>query len=97
MRRYEGARTMLTSNRPVEEWGKLLGDVAAVSAMLDHPLHAATYSSAARGAGEKRLMQIRPAFMRRSRALLAEAWLDIGRDVQTRSIACGARLDAVEQ
>jgi hypothetical protein len=26
MRRYERASTMLTSNRPVEDWGKLLGD-----------------------------------------------------------------------
>lgn len=39
MRRYERASTMLTSNRPVEDWGKLLGDVAAVSAMLDRLLH----------------------------------------------------------
>jgi DNA replication protein DnaC len=35
MRRYERASTLLTSNRPVEDWGKLLGDVAAVTAMLD--------------------------------------------------------------
>jgi hypothetical protein len=26
MRRYERASTLLTSNRPVEDWGKLLGD-----------------------------------------------------------------------
>jgi DNA replication protein DnaC len=26
-------------NRPVEDWGKLLGDAAAVSAMLDRLLH----------------------------------------------------------
>ncbi len=26
MRRYERANTMLTSNRPVDDWGKLLGD-----------------------------------------------------------------------
>jgi DNA replication protein DnaC len=39
MRRYEHASTLLTSNRPVEDWGKLLGDVAAVSAMLDRLLH----------------------------------------------------------
>ena len=38
MRRYERASTLLTSNRPVEDWGKLLGDVAAVSAMLDRLL-----------------------------------------------------------
>src|ERR1700751_2203463 len=39
MRRYERASTLLTSNRPVEDWGKMLGDVAAVSAMLDRLLH----------------------------------------------------------
>jgi len=39
MRRYERASTLLTSNRPVEDWGKLLGDTAAVSAMLDRLLH----------------------------------------------------------
>jgi len=33
------ALALLTSNRPVEDWGKLLGDVAAVSAMLDRLLH----------------------------------------------------------
>jgi DNA replication protein DnaC len=38
MRRYERA-TLLTSNRPVEDWGKMLGDTAAVSAMLDRLLH----------------------------------------------------------
>jgi hypothetical protein len=39
MRRYERTSTLLTSNRPVDDWGKLLGDVAAVSAMLDRLLH----------------------------------------------------------
>ena len=39
MRRYERASTLLTSNRPVEDWGKLLGDVAAITAMLDRILH----------------------------------------------------------
>src|SRR5438876_1029807 len=39
MRRYERASTLLTSNRPVEDWGKLLGDIAAVTAMLDRILH----------------------------------------------------------
>jgi DNA replication protein DnaC len=39
MRRYERSSTMLTSNRPVEDWGKLLGDTAAVTAMLDRLLH----------------------------------------------------------
>jgi DNA replication protein DnaC len=39
MRRYERVSTLITSNRPVEDWGKLLGDTAAVSAMLDRLLH----------------------------------------------------------
>jgi len=39
MRRYERASTLLTSNRPVDDWGKLLGDTAAVSALLDRLLH----------------------------------------------------------
>ncbi len=39
MRRYERASTPITSNRPVEDWGKLLGDTAAVAAMLDRLLH----------------------------------------------------------
>jgi DNA replication protein DnaC len=39
MQRYERASTLLTSNRPVEDWGKLLADAAAVSAMLDRLLH----------------------------------------------------------
>ena len=39
MRRYERVSTLLTSNRPVEDWGKLLGDTAAVSSMLDRLLH----------------------------------------------------------
>ncbi len=39
MRRYERASTILTSNRPVNDWGKLLGDTAAVTALLDRLLH----------------------------------------------------------
>ena len=39
MRRYERVSTLITSNRPVEDWGKLLGDTAAVAAMLDRLLH----------------------------------------------------------
>jgi DNA replication protein DnaC len=39
MRRYEHASTLPTSNRPVEDWGKLPGDVAAVTAMLYRLLH----------------------------------------------------------
>jgi DNA replication protein DnaC len=39
MRRYERASTILTSNRPIEDWGAVLGDNAAVTAMLDRLLH----------------------------------------------------------
>lgn len=39
MRRHERASTILTSNRPVEDWGKVLGDTAAVTALLDRLLH----------------------------------------------------------
>jgi DNA replication protein DnaC len=39
MRRYERASTLVTSNRPVDDWGRLLGDTAAVTAMLDRLLH----------------------------------------------------------
>lgn len=39
MRRYETRSTMMTSNRPLEDWGKLLGDVPAASAILDRFLH----------------------------------------------------------
>ena len=39
MRRYERASTILTSNRPVDDWGRLLGDTAAVTALLDRLLH----------------------------------------------------------
>jgi len=39
MRRYERASTLLASNRPIDDWGKVLGDTAAVTAMLDRLLH----------------------------------------------------------
>jgi DNA replication protein DnaC len=39
LRRYETRSTLMTSNRPVEEWGKLLHDVPAASAILDRFLH----------------------------------------------------------
>jgi DNA replication protein DnaC len=51
MRRYERASTLITSNRPVDDWGKLLGDSAAVSAMLDRLLHHGMCSSAVHEAG----------------------------------------------
>jgi len=39
MRRYENRSTIMTSNRPIEEWGKLIGDVPAATAILDRFLH----------------------------------------------------------
>jgi DNA replication protein DnaC len=39
MRRYERKSTMMTSNRPLEDWGKLIGDVPAASAILDRLMH----------------------------------------------------------
>lgn len=39
MRRYETRSTMMTSNRPLEDWGKLVGDVPSATAILDRFLH----------------------------------------------------------
>ena len=39
MRRYEIRSTLMTSNRPIEDWGKLIGDVPAAGAILDRFLH----------------------------------------------------------
>jgi DNA replication protein DnaC len=39
MRRHETRSTIMTSNRPLEDWGKLLGDVPAATAILDRFLH----------------------------------------------------------
>lgn len=39
MRRYELRSTIMTSNRPIEEWGKLINDTPAAGAILDRFLH----------------------------------------------------------
>lgn len=39
MRRYETRSTVMTSNRPLEDWGKLMGDVPSATAILDRFLH----------------------------------------------------------
>lgn len=39
LRRYETRSTLMTSNRPLEDWGKLIGDVPSASAILDRFLH----------------------------------------------------------
>ena len=61
MRRYERASTLLTSNRPVEDWGKLLGDTAAITAMLDRLLHHAHVLTCGPRSWRTRLHRERPA------------------------------------
>ena len=39
MRRNQTRSTIMTSNRPLEEWGKLLSDIATVGAILNRFLH----------------------------------------------------------
>jgi DNA replication protein DnaC len=39
MRRHETRSTIMTSNRPLEDWGKLVGDVPSATAILDRFLH----------------------------------------------------------
>lgn len=39
MSRYERASTIITSNRPLEDWGRLLGDVVVVTPLLDRLMH----------------------------------------------------------
>ena len=41
MRRHELRSTMMTSNRPLEDWGKLIGDVPSATAILDRFLQSA--------------------------------------------------------
>ncbi len=38
-RRYETGATLVSSNRPLEDWGTVLGDTAAAGALLDRFLH----------------------------------------------------------
>ena len=39
LRRHETRSTIMTSNRPLEDWGKLIGDVPSATAILDRFLH----------------------------------------------------------
>jgi len=39
MSRYERRSLVITSNRPVDDWGKLLGDVVVVTPLLDRLMH----------------------------------------------------------
>lgn len=38
MRRYEVRSTLMTSNRPIEDWGHLIGDIPTAGAILDRLL-----------------------------------------------------------
>lgn len=42
LRRHENRSTMMTSNRPLEDWAKLIGDVPSATAILDRFLQHAT-------------------------------------------------------
>ena len=45
VRRHENRSTIMTSNRPIEDWGRLVGDVPAAGAILDRFLqHAAIFT-----------------------------------------------------
>src|SRR3569623_1414766 len=39
LRRHEVKSTLMTSNRPLDDWGKLLGDVPRATAIHDRFLH----------------------------------------------------------
>ncbi|MHB8356197.1 MAG: ATP-binding protein, partial [Vulcanimicrobiaceae bacterium] len=39
MRRYERASTIITSNRPLEDWTRVFGDPPVVTAFLDRLMH----------------------------------------------------------
>lgn len=39
VRRYERSSIVMTTNRPLEDWGQVLGDTAAAGAILDRFLH----------------------------------------------------------
>jgi DNA replication protein DnaC len=41
VRRHQNRSTLMTSNRPIEEWGQLLGDMPAATAILDRFLQQA--------------------------------------------------------
>src|SRR5262249_2781856 len=41
MRRHELRSTMMTSSRPLDDWGKMIGDVPNATAILDRSLHRA--------------------------------------------------------
>jgi len=49
VRRHENRSTIMTSNRPIEDWGRLIGDVPAAGAILDRFLqHASIFTISGR-------------------------------------------------
>lgn len=76
MCRYERASTLLTSNRPVDDRGKLLGDTAAVTALLDRLLHHADVLKCRPAAGAPRCI---PTCVRRDRRSRTQAVSTPGR------------------
>src|SRR5688572_1807091 len=52
VRRHEAASTLITTNRPTQDWGVFLGDVPAATAILDRFLaHATIVQMTARAIG----------------------------------------------
>jgi DNA replication protein DnaC len=69
-RRYEVGATVITSNRPIEDWGQMLGDTAAAGAMLDRFLH---HAEIVQLKGKSYRMHDRQRSRRSARDLTAEA------------------------
>ena len=58
VRRHQNRSTLMTSNRPIEEWGQLLGDAPAATAILDRFLQQAEIIQIT--GRSYRLRQVRP-------------------------------------
>ena len=71
-RRYETGATILTSNRPVEDFGEVLGDTVAAGVLLDRFLHHAEVVQLAGKSFRLHDRQRRQAAASGSSALLAE-------------------------
>jgi len=69
-RRYEVGAALITSNRPIEDWGQMLGDTAAAGAMLDRFLH---HAEIVQLKGKSYRMHDRQRSRRSARDLTAEA------------------------
>ena len=64
MSRYEKGSTIISSNRVVEDWPKLLGDVVVVTPLLDRLMH---HGNLLKFEGESwRLKEVAPRVARRT-------------------------------